>query len=418
MSAGITPLDGVRVIEVDSWMAAPSAGAILADLGADVIKVEPLGGDAMRGTGRPAKVDGDFRGYDFVFDVDNRGKRSIAVDLASEGGSSVVQRLCDAADIFLCNLLPRRQERFGLDPSSLLERNPTLVHATLTGYGTHGPEAWRPGYDVTAFFGRSGLYDSMRETSDGLVVQARPAQGDHTTGLALVASILAALRLVDRTGEGQVVEASLYETAAWTLASDYGVTAADGAPVRQRSRHQQITPLTNRYPCGDDRWVVFNMPEAPAFARFCGAVGLDHLVDDERFDSVRTRFENMAELVDLIDRALSVRSRDEWGPIFDEHRLIWGPVLGLHEVVADAQAEAMGLFPTITHPELGDYRSVRSPIRLRGIDTDPTRPSPALGEHGRSVLAEAGWEPHEINALIADGSLGDPGPNRSIPPTR
>lgn len=408
VNTAIKPLDGIRVIEVDSWMAAPSAGAILADLGADVVKVEPLGGDAMRGTGRPAKVDGELKGYDFVFDVDNRGKRSIAIDLASDEGSPVVQRLCETADIFLCNLLPRRQDRFGLDPASLHARNPRLVHATLTGYGTHGPAAWRPGYDVTAFFGRSGLYDSMRETNHGLVPQARPAQGDHTTGLALVAGIFAALRLVDRTGEGQIVETSLYETAAWTLASDYGVTAADGAPVRQRSRYEQITPLTNRYPCGDDHWVVFNMPEPPAFARFCKAVGLDHLVADERFDSVKTRYRNMVELVELIDEALSAKSRDEWGPIFDEHQLIWGPVLGLHEVVADAQAEAMGMFPTITHPELGDYRSVRSPIRLRGIDTAPMAPSPALGEHSRSVLADAGWSSAEIDALITDGSISSP----------
>ena len=410
VSGGVKPLDGIRVIEVDSWMAAPSAGAILADLGADVVKVEPLGGDAMRGTGRPAKVDGTLKGYDFVFDVDNRGKRSIAIDLASDGGSLIVQRLCVTTDIFLCNLLPHRQERFGLDPTSLHAQQPKLVHATLTGYGTHGPEAWRPGYDVTAFFGRSGLYDSMRETSEGLVPQARPAQGDHTTGLALVASILAALRLVDQTGNGQVVEASLFETAAWTLASDLGVTAADGAPVRQRSRSHQITPLTNRYPCGDDRWVVFNMPEAPAFARFCGAVGLDHLVDDPRFDSVRTRFQNMVELVELIDAALSVKPRDEWGSIFDEHGLIWGPVRGLHEVVADPQAEAMGLFPAITHPEAGEYRTVRSPIRLRGVDTAPRAPAPSLGEHSRSVLADAGLALDEINALIADGSVGDRAP--------
>ena len=221
-----------------------------------------------------------------------------------------------------------------------------------------------------------------------------------------MASILAALRLVDRTGEGQVVETSLFETAAWTLAGDYGVTAADGAPVRQRSRSQQITPLTNRYPCGDDRWVVFNMPEAPAFARFCRAVGLDHLVDDERFDSVANRFRNMVELVELIDGALAAKSRDEWGPIFDEHRLIWGPVLGLHEVVVDAQADAMNMFPTIGHPELGDYRSVRAPIRIRGVETEPTVPAPTLGEHSRSVLLEAGWSQVDVDALIADGAIG------------
>lgn len=406
----IKPLDGIRVIEVDSWMAAPSAGAILADLGADVIKVEPLTGDPMRGTSRPAKVEGDLKGYDFGFDVDNRGKRSIAVDLGAQSGADIVRRLVGNADIFLCNLLTRRQERFGLDPDKLFALNPKLVHATLTGYGTEGPQAWRPGYDVTAFFGRSGLYDSMRESSDALVAQARPAQGDHTTGLALVATILAALRLVDRTGDGQVVETSLFETAAWTLATDYGVTAADGAPVRQRSRYQQITPLANRYPCGDDRWIVFNMPEESAFGKFVVAVGLEHLLDDPRFDTLRNRFHNMTELVDIIDATLATKSRDEWGPIFDEHKLIWGPVLGLHEVVADDQAEAMGMFPTIEHPELGEYRTVRSPLRIRGVDTEPTTPSPSIGQHSRSVLLDAGLDGAEVDALIADGAVGDAAP--------
>ena len=409
MSGGPRPLDGIRVVEVDSWMAAPSAGAMMSDLGADVVKVEPLSGDPMRGTGRPAKVDGPLEGYDFGFDVDNRGKRSIAVDLGTDAGADVVRRLVETADVFLCNLLPRRQARFGMDPETLHAIRPRLVHATLTGYGTGGPQAWRPGYDVTSFFGRSGLYDSMRESADGIVSQARPAQGDHTTGLALLATILAALRLVDTTGEGQVVETSLYETAAWTLATDFSVTVADGAPVRQRSRHQLITPLANRYPCGDDKWVVFNMPEESAFARFCHAVGLEHLITDDRFDTMRKRFHNMAELVDLIDEKLAEKTRDEWGPIFDENKIIWGPVLGLHEVVADDQAEAMGMFPTIEHPEKGSYRTVRAPLRIHGVDTDPRGPSPTVGEHSRQVLSDAGFDEDEIQALVESGAIGTPG---------
>ncbi len=406
------PLDDVRVIEIDSWMAAPSAAAILADLGADVIKVEPLTGDPMRDTTRPAKVDGPLRGYDFQFDVDNRGKRSISVDLGAPEGRDVVHRLCASADVFLCNLLQRRQEKFGLAPDQLWEFNARLVHATLTGYGTEGPEAWRPGYDVTAFFGRSGLYDSMRDGDDGLVPMARPAQGDHTTGLALVSGILAALRLVDRTGEGQAIETSLFETAVWTLASDYGVTAVDRAPVRRRSRHQMIVATANRYPCGDDHWVVFNMPEAAAWPRFCAALGLERLLDDDRLQDVKGRFDHMAELVDTIDAALSAKRRDEWAVIFDEHRLIWGPALELHEVANDRQADAIGLFPTITHPERGDYRTVRAPIRFRGIDTNPRLPSPRPGEHTRSVLAGAGFDDAAVDRLVAGGHVGtgDPRP--------
>src|SRR5512139_571223 len=208
-----SPLDDIRVIEVDSWMAAPSAAAILADLGADVIKVEPLTGDPMRDMGRPPKGRDDLKGYDFQFDVDNRGKRSIAVALDKPEGAELVRKMVADAHVFLCNLLPQRQKKFGLDPDELMRINPRLVHATLTGYGTSGPDAWRPGYDVTAFFGRSGLYDALREGEDGSVPMARPAQGDHTTGLALVGAVLAALRQAERTGHVQVVETSLLETA-------------------------------------------------------------------------------------------------------------------------------------------------------------------------------------------------------------
>ncbi len=205
VSGGVKPLDGVRVIEVDSWMAAPSAGAILADLGADVVKVEPLGGDAMRGTGRPAKVDGALQGYDFVFDVDNRGKRSIAVDLASDAGSSVVQRLCDTADIFLCNLLPHRQERFGLDPASLHARQPEtrarnahrVRHARARGVAAR-LRRHRLLRAVGAV--RLDARDERRSRTSGPAGAGRPhdrpgARGEHPRG--------AAPRRPDRRGPGR-----------------------------------------------------------------------------------------------------------------------------------------------------------------------------------------------------------------------
>lgn len=346
------PLDDITVIEVDNWMAAPSCGAILADMGATVIKVEPLAGDPMRSMQRPAKLPDKLKSYDFQFDVDNRGKKSVAIDISNKDGAAVLHRLVADADVFLCNLLVERQERFDMDPATLLGLNPRLVHATFTGYGTTGPEAWRPGYDVTAFFGRSGLYDAMREGEDGDVPMARPAQGDHTAGLALYGAIVSALRLVERSGEGQVVESSLYETAVWTQATDYSVTAVDKAPLRQRGRRNQIIATANRYPCGDGKWVVFNMPNDSAWPHFARTIGCESALDDERFVDLRSRFKNMPALVDIVDQALAARSRDEWGPIFDNANLIWGPVLALHEVVVDPQAIALGLFPTITSPEL------------------------------------------------------------------
>lgn len=400
------PLEDITVVEIDNWMAAPSAAAIMADMGARVIKIEPLKGDPMRNSSRPPKVENEaHQAYDFQFDVDNRGKESVCVDLTKPEGVALVHKLVEQADIFLCNLLTQRQAKYQLDPGTLLKLNKKLVHATLTGYGTTGPEAWRPGFDVTAFFGRSGLYDAMREGSDGLVPMARPAQGDHTTGLALFGAIMAALRVADKTGEGQVVETSLYEAAVWTQATDYATTSNDRAPVRQRAREELFLPTANRYPCGDGKWVVFNMPEPRHWPTFCKAIDRAAWIDDERLQDVRSRFRLMHELVPLIDEALSAKSRDEWGEIFDEMGLIWGPVLGLHEVASDAQAEAINLFPKMNSDELGDYRTVGIPMRFQTTDVQPRGRSPKLGEHTRSRLQSVGLEDEELNSLTEAGVI-------------
>ncbi len=399
------PLDDITIIELDNWMAAPSAAAILADLGARVIKVEPPRGDPMRDMGRPPKTDQDLHGYDFQFDVDNRGKESIQIDLTKPAGIDLVQKLCESADVFMCNLLQERQIKYQLDPDSLFKINPKLVHATLTGYGTTGPDHKRPGYDVTAFFGRSGLYDAMREGDDGIIPQARPAQGDHVTGLAFVGAILAAIRLAERTGTGQAVETSLYETAVWTQATDYAVTAVDKAPVRKRARHEMLIPTANRYPCGDGQWIVFNMPEPSAWPKFCKALGLSHWLEDERFVDGRSRYRHMDELTRGVDEVLSTKSRDEWGEICDAAGLVWGPVLGLHEVPNDKQAQAINLFPTLKDEEIGDYPTVGIPMRFASADVGPKGRSPKLGEHTRSILEGMDVDTETIKKLNDDGVI-------------
>lgn len=401
------PLEDITVIEIDNWMASPSAGAILADLGANVIKVEPLTGDPMRNMGRPAKVSDDKKDFDYQFDVSNRGKKSIAVDLESDAGIEVVRALVATADIFMCNLLQHRQQRFGLDPATLQKANNRIVHATLTGYGTRGPEAHRPGYDVTAFFGRSGLYDAMREGETGTVPMARPAQGDHTTGLAFVGAILAALRLAERTGEPQTVETSLYETAIWTQATDYAITAVDHAPLRPRARENMIIPTANRYPCGDGKWVVLNMPEESAWPKLCSVIERTDLLSDPRFQDIRGRFKHMPEIVAAIDDALSHKTRDQWGEIFDSSGIIWGPVLALHEVASDPQAEALSLFPVLNSEEIGTYRTVAAPMRFLEAEVGPKSPAPKLGEHTRQILADVGHDGSAIDALIENGAIGE-----------
>ena len=397
------PLEDITVIEIDSFMAAPGAGAIMADMGARVIKIEPPGGDPMRGGTRKPKGDAfneAQRHYDYMFDVDNRGKRSVAIALDQPEGPRAVHALVSKAHVFMCNLLPQRQQKYRLDAETLLAINPKLVHATLTGYGTTGPEAQRPGFDVTSFFARSGLYDAMREGKDGIVPMARPAQGDHTTSLALFGGIMAALRHAERTGEGQVLETSLFETAIWTQASDYATTANDAAPVTRRARDEQLSPMANRYPCGDGLWIVLNVMNLSQWPTFCRIIGRDDWAEDEHLADARNRLRAMKELVPAIDAALSSKGRDEWGRLFDAAGIIWGPVQQLHEVARDPQAEAIGVFPKLHNDAIGDYRTVNPPMRFKNADVRPRGPAPHIGEHSREVLIEAGFTDAEVDALV------------------
>jgi crotonobetainyl-CoA:carnitine CoA-transferase CaiB-like acyl-CoA transferase len=400
----VAPMSDVRVVELTNWMAAPSTGAILADMGADVIKVEPLGGDVVRGMVRQPKVPEGAPRIDYSFTVDNRGKRSVAVAIDRPEGADVVRRLVRDADVFLCNLLPHRQQRYGLDPDALFGVRPSLVHATLTGYGLGGPDEQRPGFDVTTFFGRGAITDAMTEP-DGVAPSPRPAQGDHTTGLALLAAILAALRLVERTGEGQIVDVSLLATAAWTMATDLSATLIDGRQPSKRDRRHLIAPLANRFRCGDDRWMILNMLEPRWWPRFCDAVGQPAWIEDLRFATPKDRFDNMPELTDLIDELFAAKPMAEWAEIFDTAGLIWGPASTIAELAEDPQAAAIGLFPEVAHPS-GSFRTVAAPLQIRGADIHPRGPAPDIGAHTAEVLESSGLTRGEVAALAAAGVVG------------
>jgi crotonobetainyl-CoA:carnitine CoA-transferase CaiB-like acyl-CoA transferase len=404
----VAPLEGVRVVEVANWMAAPGAAALMADMGAEVVKVEPLRGDAMRGATRQPQVPEGQAPIDAAFQMDNRGKRSIAVAINQPPGADLVRRLAARSDVFLCNLLPSRQTRYRLDAPALLDLNPRLVHATLTGYGPGGPDAARPGYDLTAFFGRGAVLDAMSEPANPAPPRLRPAQGDHTAALALFSGVLAALRVVEATGEGQVVDVSLLAAAAWTMSSDLSATLVDGVTPTPQGRIARPHALHGGFRCADRRWILLFMPEPHWWPPFCEAVGHPEWVEDERFASRGDRARNMAELTRLMDEAFAARPLKEWGALFDERGFIWGPASTVSEFADDEQAAADGLFPQIGDASGRRFRTVRAPVRLQGGDVGPRGPAPEVGEHTDAVLTELGIAGGELAALARDGVIGRP----------
>jgi crotonobetainyl-CoA:carnitine CoA-transferase CaiB-like acyl-CoA transferase len=399
------PLAGVRVVEVAGWMAAPGATAIMADMGADVIKVEPLTGDPMRGATRQPDPDAGGARVDPGFQMDNRGKRGIAVAVNTDGGADLVRRLVANADVFVTNLLPGRQQRYGLDAATLQGQNPRLVHATLSGYGLEGPDTQRPGYDLTAFFGRGAILDAMTEADATTPPRLRPAQGDHTAALSLLASILAALRLAEATGEGQVVEANLLATATWTMSTDLAATLVDGQPPTS-GRRSRPHALHGAFRCADGRWLVLFMPEPRWWEPFCEAVGHPEWATDERFADIRARRQHMGELTDLLDEAIAAKPLEEWARIFDGYRFIWGPASTLPELASDPQAESLHLYREVSDPDAGDFRTVAAPVHVEGADITPRGPAPAVGAHTRDVLTELGLSDDDVRGLAADGVVG------------
>lgn len=398
------PLAGLRVVEVANWVAGPAACALFRDMGAEVLKIEPPAGDTLRMFSmRNLGYDTDLN---TAFQIDNRGKRSLVVDLEKPSARGVVERLVRDADVFLTNLTTPRRERYGLTFGALSAVNPRLVYTSLTGYGTTGPDQGRPGFDFAAFWARSGLMASLGEPPSAPPL-CRGGQGDHTTALNLVLSTLLALRVRDQSGRAQYAEVSLYGTGMWTLASDLSAALITRTQPPRHDRTAPANPIWNTYRTADGRWLLLVHPDSqPFWPRFCAAVDEPTWVGDSRFDTPQKRQTASRELSAAISERFARHEFAYWARVLDVEKLIWAPVSTLDEVVSDPQARAIGAFATLEHPKEGRFETLAAPFALAGAEIRPRGCAPELGAHSREALADAGFSADEINALEREGVLG------------
>ncbi len=396
------PLDGVKVVELGLWVAGPSAAAILCDWGAEVVKIEPPQGDPFRGW--IASMMGASLGANPPFELDNRGKRSVALNLDNEEGRVIVRRLIDDADVLVTNMRPRVLDQYGLSYEELSEANPRLVYCQITGYGLEGPDRDRAGYDIGAFWARGGVAASLTPAGHE-IPQQRGGMGDHMAGNSAAGAVCAALLARERSGRGQKVHQSLLRMGAYMMGWDLSLALHLNTPVAPYDRNHAINPLITCYKSKDGLWFWLLLLQADRhWPDLCRAIDREELLNDERFADIVKRRAHSLEMVKELDAVFASRSLEEWGKAFDENDVWWAPVFNVFDVVHDPVAERAGVLVEVEGPE-GPTKAIASPADFLGTPQTPHGTAPELGQHTEEVLLELGYDWEKIVALKESGAI-------------
>ncbi len=404
MAPSVNVFGGVRVVELAQWVFVPVAGALMADWGAEVIKVEhPHGGDGYRGLALPGA---GTSSVNYAMEMANRNKSSVAIDLKAEEGRTILLQLIEQADVFLTNFLPSVLDRLGLGVDALRAVNPRLIYARGHGYGVRGDDADTPAYDSTSFWARGAIEETI--APEGLVepIPQRGALGDRYAGTQLAFGIAGALFRRERTGEGSVVDVSLLGTALWMIGSDV-LSQMQGAyrqsPPLGRPRTSLPNPLAANYKCADGRWLMICCLQPDRYwADLCTLLDRADLLSDERFDSMHDRGLNSAALVTELEAAFASRPLAHWREPLNAARVPWGPYQRIDELMNDPAVIANGYIGTATR---ADGSTFPLPAGAVQFDEQPAalHASPDLGENTDDVLQSLGYSWDDVVALKMKG---------------
>jgi crotonobetainyl-CoA:carnitine CoA-transferase CaiB-like acyl-CoA transferase len=401
-------LEGLRVIQMGHVAAIPTAGSMMADWGADVIKLEPLDGEGARhsvksyGVSREVDLNGHVVNY--VFELHNRGQKAIAIDIKKQAGKDAVLKLIETTDIFMSNYEVGALKKLGMDYASLSLVNPRLIYGFLTGYGTKGPDKDERGFDLTAAWARSGGQYMSADPSAPPPPQ-RFAVMDKTAAAYLVSGMLAAIIHRDKTGQGQEIDISLYHTAVWSLSTDIQA-ALVGLPFPRHDHAKAPNPMANNYRSKDGKWfLLFDPRPELTWAEFCEGLGRPDMQNDPRYNTEEKREEHNEDIILELDEAFATKSLDEWEEWFREKNIIYGRVQTPTEVNTDPQALANGFFTEVDYGKGAKMKMVNTPVNFHGKPASIKGPAPELGQHTEEVLLELGYGWEEIGTLKEDGVI-------------